>query len=575
MKTVSRWLSFCIAIAAFGTLTACGQGTESSRSERRAIATAQAIATDFLTTELALSPETASRLKLQRFLGPSTIYTLDNHSQGGFERKRLVRIELLQRLQARPRLPDGHPLERDLNIAEQALQDIVALEQLGYGRFDYASLRPYAIDPFSGIWIAGPTLLSYRQSIDTPEDARAYINRLSELSAAIHDVRRRLIADEAAGIILPRHLASETLARLDRLLNADIGGIDQLSASFAALSRDIDGLAPNDRKLYLAAIETEISTRLRPAYTDLAGVLKTLSDGEDEQSGIWAQPRGEMLFNGILTASLGESIESARLHESHLTQSNVLRSRWQSISPSPAAAASNELAETPASSVQPGLSNSRSVEGEPEDSVLRTLAPKRTWDRVRAAQYSPVSTADLENVFTNTAAQVAFETERSDRVQSSSSRALIQYPAIVEGWQLYIWQTMGSNQNDENANAAASQFLRLVQVSLAAVDTGIHLERWSIAEATEYILINTGLSEELSSELALTVSARPGHHSASQIAALRFEALAERARAVLGDQYSERDFQSVMIGDGPRPLNLIERDIETWYGDILSGRNSN
>ncbi|MEE2930480.1 MAG: hypothetical protein VX599_07175, partial [Pseudomonadota bacterium] len=102
------------ALALSTSLSACAQSEDGSRSTRRAIAQSQAIATDFLTTELAMSPETASRLGLEDQLGERVAYALDNHSQAGFERRRLVRIELLQRLRLRPQLPETHPLRRDL-----------------------------------------------------------------------------------------------------------------------------------------------------------------------------------------------------------------------------------------------------------------------------------------------------------------------------------------------------------------------------------------------------------------------------------------------------------------------------
>ncbi|MEO1188827.1 MAG: hypothetical protein AAFW60_07125, partial [Pseudomonadota bacterium] len=58
-------------IATLGALPACSQTSDESRSTRRAISQSQAVASDFLRTELALSPETASRLGLERFLDPN------------------------------------------------------------------------------------------------------------------------------------------------------------------------------------------------------------------------------------------------------------------------------------------------------------------------------------------------------------------------------------------------------------------------------------------------------------------------------------------------------------------------
>ena len=55
-----------------------------------------------------------------------------------------------------------------------------------------------------------------------------------------------------------------------------------------------------------------------------------------------------------------------------------------------------------------------------------------------------------------------------------------------------------------------------------------------------------------------------------RVALHRLEALSERARAVLGAQYSEAEFQRTLILEGPRPLDMIEKDIEAWYGERLA-----
>ena len=313
-----------IALAFMTPLTACSQTEDGSRSTRRAIAQSQAIAADFLTTELAMSPETASRLGLEDRLGDRAAYALDNHSQAGFERRRLVRIELLQRLRLRPRLPDDHPLRRDLAIAETALSDLIELEQFGYGRYGYDDLRPYEIDPYSGIWIEGPTLLAYLQSINSLDDATAFIARLRSLSAALEDSRRRLIADRAAGIYLPRELADETRNRIILLADEDRGALSVLIQTFEALTRDVSDLDARQRQTMIELVRTEIEDGLRPAYRDLATTLSETSDTFSDQLGISALPQGPALFSNIVAASTGTNIDVSRLHARHLDGTQIL-----------------------------------------------------------------------------------------------------------------------------------------------------------------------------------------------------------------------------------------------------------
>ncbi|MEP1144334.1 MAG: DUF885 family protein [Henriciella sp.] len=559
-----------------GPLAACSQGDEGSRTTRRAISQSQAIASDFLQTELALSPETASRLDMERRLGPSAGFALDNHSQAGFERRRLVRIELLQRLRHRPRLPEGHPLAVDLQIAEIALLDLISLEQFGYGRFNYESLRPYAIDPYSGIWIEGVNLLAYRQSITTADQARAFLARLRALSEALEDTKRRLIADRSAGIYLPRDLAEETQRRLALLSEGDPEALNLLATTFEALTRDVLDLELEQRQQMVSLVRTEIEQRLRPAYKDLISTLTETSDEFSDQTGISAQPNGLDLFIGILKSATGTGIPVERLHARHvddverhsaaLTALLVLPlTDEEEIDPGPERLSErlawfeNALQEVALADVDPASTP-------PPLETVSTLGRKTVWNRiVENSDFKAQSEAN--SAYLRVMDAPYFLTLQAEE-EMLPQRTLIEYPAIVEAWRLYIWTraqpTIGPLEQIARAR------IRLIQLSLAAADTGIHLERWTLPEATEFIALSTGLNEPLSRQLALTIMARPGYHSSIVSTFYTVEALSERAKAVLGERYSETDFQRALIQPGPRPLPLIEKDIEEWYGERLA-----
>lgn len=577
-----RLVFAALALTLVGPLSACSQNDQSSRSTRRAIAQSQAIASDFLQTELALSPETASQLGMERLLGPSASYALDNHSQAGFERRRLVRIELLQRLRGRPRLPDDHELVNDLAIAEQALLDLISLEQLGYGRFNYKTMRPYAIDPYSGIWIEGPNLLAFRQSITSADQATAYASRLKSLTEALEDTRRRLIADRTAGIRIPSALAAETRRRIALLSAADPNALNEVADTFAALTMTVEDLEPADREKLVSMVDREVDENLRSAYERLLEALVQSADETTERLGIWAQPRGQELFVGILKASTGEALSIERLHQRHLQDAMDRRQFLQTQLVLPALEDRSEatppavLAERlswfeAATAIIPPLAAPETTINPLAPEYLARFAPKSVWSRIsQRADFTAQSEVLVEfEALWQSQPYLAWRTAADSEVQPL--RTLVSYPAIIDAWRLYIWtaRDLPVVETASMATVSAST-IGLIQASLAVIDTGIHLERWNLAEATGYIQENTGLGAELAEQLALTVAARPGYHSATLAALHRFEALSERAKAVLGPRYSETEFQRALIQNGPRPLAMIERDIEAWYGERLA-----
>lgn len=575
-----------LCVGAIAALPACSQQNDDSRSTRRAISQSQAVASDFLRTELALSPETASRLDLERYLGPTASFALNNHSQAGFERRRLVRIELLQRLQSRPLLPDEHPLTRDLQVAERALVDLISLEQLGYGRYDYAAMHPYAIDPYSGIWIEGPTLLAYRQSIANADQATAYLARLRALSAAIQDTKRRIIADQASGILLPRALVEETNRRLAQLTTEESGALIRLSDTFDALITSVPGLDAARRERLSNLVRIEVTDHLTPAYLDLMATLDSASEIAADQAGIWAQPRGLDVFSGILTASIGEPFNTERLHETHLdlVTARVARiSQLMTLDPETYPLADPKPARLSrqfewfeaalADPVAPIIESN--TESEPD--VLIELSPKSDWTRIARAVSFGLQTQAIAGFLTVLDAEPYLLWRTEGAGARAPYRLIVEYPVVQAAWQHYVWNRskVDSAQMAQSLDAVAHDSINLVQAVLAAADTGIHLNRWSIAEATDYIAVNSGLNEPLARQLALGIAARPGYHSAVAIARQRIEALSERAQAVLGEQYSETDFQRTVIEPGPRPLSLIEKDIEAWYGQRLTAGSTN
>lgn len=569
------------ALALSASLSACAQSEDGSRSTRRAIAQSQAIATDFLTTELAMSPETASRLGLEDQLGERVAYALDNHSQAGFERRRLVRIELLQRLRLRPQLPETHPLRRDLAIAETALSDLIKLEQYGYGRFGYDDLRPYEIDPYSGIWIEGPTLLAFRQPINSAEDAAAFIARLRSLSGALEDSRRRLISDRAAGIYLPRLLAEETRMHIQRVAADDSAAFNELIRTFEALTRDLPDLDPNQRQALIGLVRTETEERLRPAYNALAATLTETSDAFSDQVGISALPRGTAMFSDIVNASTGTQIDVSRLHNRHLERTQSLYAALDQILVIEQAPQSEEA-------IEPILDRGPQAMRERLEWFEQALTPPEQAaleiDETFAAP-PPFNDLALGTVWATLADLDEYDAQ-SEAVQTFDAlfdlppyagwalefglppyRSVMEYPAIEEGIRLYGWSVLDADTAP--LDAIARSRVTLLASSLATIDTGIHLEQWTHSDASQYLEDMVGVPTDLARRLALMVVARPGYHSAVQTALGRISAISERAQAVLGEKYDEREFLRAIFAPGPRPLSLIETDVEDWYAARL------
>ena len=62
----------------------------------------------------------------------------------------------------------------------------------------------------------------------------------------------------------------------------------------------------------------------------------------------------------------------------------------------------------------------------------------------------------------------------------------------------------------------------------------------------------------------------PGQASAYYIGRKRILDMRTRAEAVLGGRFDPSAFNTVLLTGGPRPLPMVEADVEAWYGVLLA-----
>jgi uncharacterized protein (DUF885 family) len=96
------------------------------------------------------------------------------------------------------------------------------------------------------------------------------------------------------------------------------------------------------------------------------------------------------------------------------------------------------------------------------------------------------------------------------------------------------------------------------------VDTGLHAKRWSREQAIEYMVTNTGMTEdEVTREIERYVVI-PGQATAYKTGQLALLDLRAEAEAQLGDQFDVRKFHELVLMNGAMPLALLREQVESW-----------
>jgi uncharacterized protein (DUF885 family) len=139
------------------------------------------------------------------------------------------------------------------------------------------------------------------------------------------------------------------------------------------------------------------------------------------------------------------------------------------------------------------------------------------------------------------------------------------FTAYSEGWALHselLAKEMGAYEN------IYTDFGRLVTEMWRAirlvVDTGIHAQGWSEAQAIQYFKDNSPIAEgQIISEVQ-RYFILPGQATSYKIGMLKILELREKARQELGDKFDIRAFHDAVLGGGALPLPILERVINDW-----------
>ncbi len=568
--------------------------------------------------ELAARPELVTRLGIKQ---AHALARLNDRSQAGFERARLRRIEALEALKAMPLAPAGSDLRRDQVALLDVYTQLVRLGGFGHGRVSHGLARPYVIDHISGGWREVPELLITRQPVGDRGEALAYLERLSQLAGTLDDERRRLVAEAEAGIVPPDIILQEASERI-----AAMGAIDAaahpLLITFEDLLTGAPDLSGEERIELHEAAGRILRADTIPAYQTLAQTMERLREGASDIPGVWALSDGDAYYDGLLTlyTHSGANAESlhregralvealtrevdAQLREEGLIEGAVgtrlarLAARDDQIFSDDAEGHRALMAELDRLSAQAQRKLGGWIAHMPDRPVVISPLPGAVDDRAGHAVYRP-PTADGSHPGTlyisvsdtslwprfSLPALIHHETIPGHHTESAFTIANARQPLLRrltwptgygEGWATYaelVAYEAGLHEGDRLAEIGYLQS-QLLRAARAVTDTGLHRMRWSRQEAIDYMVAVTGMPQAQMASEVDRMTVWPGQATSYMAGQQFILRIRERARGVLGDDFDIAAFHHTLLSAGPRPLELLQRDLESWYEAQLHGLN--
>lgn len=104
------------------------------------------------------------------------------------------------------------------------------------------------------------------------------------------------------------------------------------------------------------------------------------------------------------------------------------------------------------------------------------------------------------------------------------------------------------------------------------VDSGVHAFGWSRARAIAYMAENTGFKLGPATAETDRHITEAGQGLAYTFGMLKILELRARAESRLGDRFSIKAFHEAVLGHGPLPLDLLEREVTAWIDATAASR---
>ncbi|MCA8901488.1 MAG: DUF885 domain-containing protein [Hyphomonas sp.] len=606
-----RWLS---GVAAAIALAACGPALDDAGTPRRIARQVDQTLTSIARTELAADPELATRLGLtEDQAGYAFNRYLTDRSQAAYERRRVNRLEILEALARTPRPAEGSAQARHLDTVIAAYDTAESLFVAGHGQTRLGVSYPYVMDHMRGAYIDVPDLLTRSHPFRTAANVRAYVDRLAQFADAMDDERRRLDADAQAGILPPDFILARMEALASEMAAVPAEGHILVTAMESQLG-GVEGLDAAEAAELVARAGALVRDEILPAYQRLADDAHALQASAPSEPGVWQHPDGDAYYDAALAAYTDEGISAETLHALGLAEVERLTADLQLALFDAGLTEGSVTARLQMLATQPGQVYPDTVEGhaalltrmrehlaEGEAALPRIVSqPIRTPVAIRAvpefleasapsAFYSAatadgsapgtfeINLSDMTDWPDFTLATLVYhETVPGHHLESALTAEQARLPLIRqmtwnvaygEGWGVYaetLADDLGLYDDDPFGRIGYLQSM-LFRAARLVADTGIHRMHWSRQEAIDYMVSATGQPESQMAQEVDRYTVWPGQAAAYWVGRKRILDLKERAERVLGPDFDFVEFHDVILSGGPRPLSILETDVETWY----------
>lgn len=479
----------------------------------------------------------------------------------------------------------------------------------------------YALTQNGGAHTSRTQLLVNAHSIDSLEDAKAYVTRVASIGVSLANYTAYVKKQSDMGIIVPKFAFPLILGTLDNMLKGQPfeEGAATDSVLLADFKKKIADLEISDEEK--AALEIELVKGLLEAYQPSLLAIKTLATAMSEKAtdddGIWKLPDGGDFYNYSLAMMTTTDLTSDEIHQLGLDEVARLHGEMETLIAKMGYKGSLqdyfEFARTDEHFYYADTDEGRQryvdeaqaaqdrayakvpdffdyplkdkVEVRPVEKYRENGAPLAFYsgpsrDGTRPGIYY-INTKDMKSLPTYQMEAIAFhEGIPGHHYQSSVTQNLEGVPEFQrssyfyshgEGWGLYseyLAHEMDLYRDDESEFGRLT--LELWRAMRLVADTGLHAKKWTRQETIDYMVKNSPMDVvNITTEVQRYVT-MAGQATTYKIGMNKILELRAHAKEELGDDFDIKGFHSVVLGNGGVPMGILEENVEAWIKDVKS-----
>ncbi|MFA1751326.1 DUF885 domain-containing protein [Xanthomonas campestris] len=442
------------------------------------------------------------------------------------------------------------------------------------------------------------------QPFNTVKDYDNWSRRALGIPDLFDQAITNMRAGMQAGVVQPKALMEKVLPQLDAIIARSAE-----ESLFWGPIRNLPADMPEaDKQRITAEYKRMIEFRIMPAYRALRGFIATeYLPACRDTAGLAALPNGAAWYAYDVRQSTTSDLTPAQIHQTGLDEVARLQGEIQNVAKQVkfrgnlpkfykfmqtdkrfVFRSESELLDAYRglqSRVQAAVPRLFATQGIPALDV-RPVEPQRAQAAASGSYMRPNPHDNTPGIFyvntSNLPARPRWEGESlflhegvpGHHYQLGLQQQLTDLPkfrrfggetAFIEGWGLYaesLGRELGLYQDPYNyygyLQNALLRSIRLV------VDTGLHSQGWTRAQAIDYMLQNSAVTREDAEAEVDRYLAIPGQALAYKVGEMKISQLREQAQRELGRRFDVRAFHTEVLKDGSVPLEILQDKVQRW-----------